>query len=652
MKYLYLVVISLIFFLNIISLTVILAFYNENTNSVYDLPIPNPQRLTNCNFGENHSNINTVYIRNTSSIIKCMPHEYNFSDHEARLYWNYQNYSSCSTKRGDDIRVSRDLITAYCRDGQYAYFGVDNRKQETFRGGRHKIQWEQGTRKFIGNSEFAMVKCNEDSIYSYVFNRFNETTSNRTKKVEKSLAIESKPIAVLLLVFDSISRDSAKRNLEKTIEYLKQESSCGKNISKFSIYDFKLANAESPDTKRNMLPLLYGHSLKRHRQLEAINRYKSNSLLDLQKQYSLWSHFSSLGFVTYFSVDTVFSYFAEFTGNEIQADYVFQNFWKAAQTVYGYQDHLENQRCFGNHNAHFYSMDYTYQFFKNYREHNRFGFVHITAAHEDTGNIKTIDSDLPDFLKSMFDLFDSDKEDFVLFLLADHGRGMDKLQFNIKGNLETLVPMSYIIMNRELEEKMGSRANLDHNIDRLMSRYDINLSLRSLAYIPYGDNYRYQYRNLKEKYLAKDVVNLFDEKISDTRTCADSGIPDDFCICNDFTDVNLDNENELIILDELVSLITRIIEGISINNVESVMKINLRPQGEGWDTIYKVKLSLDSGNIIHAYGNFCNNDRILKTKQILDERIYPFKAFYVGTTNAFLQISHIAPESKFEDEPQ
>ena len=316
--------------------------------------MPPPQRLSNCSLDENCSNISTVYTQNRSSTVTCMPHEYGFSDQEIQSYWNYRNYGSCLIKTADEITLSSNLITAYCQDGNYASFEVDNGRPQSLGGTRHSIYWEQGTRKYFGNPKYIIVRCNKNSIYSYVFNRFNSTVSKNSKKFRKSLPNDSKPIAVLLLVFDSISRDSARRNLKNTIEYLKQEVSCGQNISKFSIYDFKLANANSFDTKRSMLPLLYGHSIDKHKELESSFRYTSNRYIQLQEQHAIWSHFSSLGFVTYFSVDTVFDYFSEFTGREIKADHVFQNFWKVAQAVYGYHDHIENQRCFGKHNAHFY----------------------------------------------------------------------------------------------------------------------------------------------------------------------------------------------------------------------------------------------------------------------------------------------------------
>ena len=93
-----------------------------------------------------------------------------------------------------------------------------------------------------------------------------------------------------------------------------------------------------------------------------------------------------------------------------------------ATKIYSYSEFAENQRCLGSENAHYYSMNHTYQFFNNYKEHNRFGYVHISAAHEDTGNVKTIDDDLLNFLIKMLELFDNKQEDLAIMLIGDHGR--------------------------------------------------------------------------------------------------------------------------------------------------------------------------------------------------------------------------------------
>lgn len=92
--------------------------------------------------------------------------------------------------------------------------------------------------------------------------------------------------------------------------------------------------------------------------------------------------------------------------------------------------------------------------------------------------MRTLDEDLMMFLQKTFEMFDNEDEDFVMFLISDHGRAVEKMSFTVKGYLEAMVPMTYIIMNKELEDALNSQKVLQHNTERLIGRYDINLSLK------------------------------------------------------------------------------------------------------------------------------------------------------------------------------
>lgn len=86
--------------------------------------------------------------------------------------------------------------------------------------------------------------------------------------------------------------------------------------------------------------------------------------------------------------------------------------------MYGYSQSLTKERCIGPKNAHRYMVDLVLDFSETYKNVSRFTYMHINTAHESTGTvISTLDDDLVFFLRKL----SKNDEDFVLFLMADHG---------------------------------------------------------------------------------------------------------------------------------------------------------------------------------------------------------------------------------------
>ena len=634
-------------FANIIVFYLTLQYYRNDSYINYE----SYQILANTSENNIYFTISPINDTSTAPPSGCMLKDYSFSDSEVEEYWNYTTYGKCKTLTNDIITIENNIITAICENGRTASFYIDDGKKQELGGKIPTLSWVEKNSLDLKNAEFVMVRCSNECIYSYVFNRFNPDISNKSQNLTNSLSKEKhKPLAVLLLVFDSISRDSARRNLNSSLQYLRENITESK---RYSLYDFKYANAAAYNTRPNMVQILYGQTESYHKRF--IRKGKSTERKLLLQKDAIWSHYSSLGFVTYFSFDTIFDYLADSTGREITSDHVFTNFCKAGKAAYGYNDLLENQRCFGDRNAHYFSMDHAYQFFENYRNHNRFGYVHITAAHEDTGNVKTIDDDLREFLEKLMRLFDNDEEDFVLFMIGDHGRQNYKLQFKIEGYLDRLIAMTYVIMNKGLEEKINSKEFLEDNLERLIGRFDINLSLKWIANSIYGGYDDNQYQLMKQDYPAKDTVSIFREKVNEMRTCDDIGVPYTLCICRDFLPVNTSDSTEKQILKEITSLAKVFLYQIYQNDTECytltefhidyAMKLRINERLDGGEQLYNLTLSSKNSTTISVSANISTRKRINKTKQVLDETFHPYKYFYIGYTEFFLQISEVRSEN-------
>ena len=498
----------------------------------------------------------------------CTIPDHSFSENEVKLYWDYKPYGKCKTSTNDQISIKDNILYAKCQSGKIPSIQLDDRKPQTFGGKAPRQRWEETSKKDLEDAEYVNVLCEKESTYSYVFSRFKGSVSEKAKNTANLISKTWKPLSVVFIVFDSVSRENSFRFLKKSTNFITKVISTG-NYSNFVSYDFKYSNVADLSTRDNLVRMLYGDTQANHEKIlkgARINSFNPSSIyIDLQEK-ALWSYFSKLGYVTYFSFDTNFDYFGLSTGRYIQTDHQFLNFWKAAKRVYGYTEFKEGQRCLGDQNAHWFSFNHSLQFYNNYRLHNRFGYIHVSAAHENSGNIQTVDEDFEEYLKNILFLFNNTDENLAFVILSDHGRGNTNLNFDKRGFYDHRLPMFFLIMDKDLENKLASKETLKHNTNHLIGRFDINLSLKTIAKVPYQNFDLQEYQNLKSSYSCDDVLSLFHEKISINRTCDNIGVKKELCLCNDYEIVNLDLDHEQIIINEIIEISLEYIKNTLLNN--------------------------------------------------------------------------------------
>ena len=79
---------------------------------------------------------------------------------------------------------------------------------------------------------------------------------------------------------------------------------------KYSFYDFKYAATSGLTTRVNLIPILYGQTMKYHEKFLKGTRLSKDqeSPKHLEPQESAnWTYFSSLGYVTYFNFETLYT---------------------------------------------------------------------------------------------------------------------------------------------------------------------------------------------------------------------------------------------------------------------------------------------------------------------------------------------------------
>ncbi|OMJ95814.1 hypothetical protein SteCoe_708 [Stentor coeruleus] len=598
-----------------------------------------------------YKSLNTT--KNPSS--KCSIPNHVFTPKELIQYFKYKGYGKCSANTLNNIIINNNKIKATCLNDKNPYMYIDNENISLLGGEVSKIKFEAIENADLGNGEYVFIQCDDKEKYAFVFNRFKESVSKKAqeKRLEIANGNFTRPLSVLLLIFDSVSRGSAQRNWPKTMELLES-----KNQKKFTVFDFEKAGAIGLDTRDNIIPVLFGQSEKYHSEFLQDTKLSPSMISPKHAEiqsYALWNYYSNLGYTTLFIYDTVLDYLARSTGRQISADYAFVNFWKAAKRTFGYSEFADNQRCIGTNNALYYSFNYTEQFFINYKGHNRFAYIHTLAAHEDSGNVETIDQDLPDFLNNLFHIHND--EDLVIYMMSDHGRGDSNLAFSHKGYFDHRLVMNYVILSKSLEKSFAMTENLQHNTHELLGRYDINFSLKSLAHLPYGGMSIEDKNKERMKYYV-DVVDIFNEKIKENRNCEDIGYTFDMCPCRDYENIDVNNQEDVEIVNKIIEMSLEHI-GKSRNEreicmepeiikVNEVYKFSFKSEEDGWDTSFKVNYQVQDKNQVYVSAIFALRKRISLLK-ISPSHKFPFDYFVAKGNQVFLQIIDIQIDSECQE---
>lgn len=482
---------------------------------------------------------------------KCIPIGFGYTQEESdKLFDPNASFPNCPEETSEFIKVNHTHLIRNCNESSFYVLGKSP-SEERFGRLEYSFEWEKMSEDIDTlDREFAFVKCAKKRN-AMVFLKFNQKAMDRAKNITKTIADDlglkttPRPLSVFLLIFDSLSRFHMYRNFKKTIEFLNENVVSGKYKDQFVIYDFLVNHAHGENTIPNMIPYLFGYGFKYHSlRLNGVDYTKEENqevFIKIQKD-SIWKQFDKMGFVTMFGFDIIWDFLVPAVGREIKADHVLTNFWKASRGVFGSDNYINKHSCFGSHNSHYYMLKYVKEFLTAYKGVNRFGYTHITTAHEKSGTIiKTVDEDLYEMLKDLLEEFSSyENEDFVLVIAGDHGKHVSETDFVKPGWLENVLPSQLVLMNKELMARLGAHEMFAKSTQRLVSREDWHLTLKHLSVTPYGTLAKDSnlYTHWKKCTDTDFTLSLLLEPAGDQRTCKDLDIEEYMCTCLPFEEIN------------------------------------------------------------------------------------------------------------------
>lgn len=589
----------------------------------------------------------------------CKTFDVVYTKVELSKIFSYRNYKECIPSSNDLISFKNQNLSVVCMGNSKPQYAVDANENEVYGNNKKTLpNWSRSLPDFK-DKQFLLVKCSVRSVFAFVFNRFKKEVSEAANEIRMRLVSDKKNMNVLLMVFDSISKFSFKRNLPKTSKFLEDIGINNQLSKQFSVYNFEKATVAESRTRWNMAQILYGKTWEEAEFVFGKNpdiNLAEKQKLDYQK-HAIWSHYSSLGYVTMFSHNTGLSFLSLLTGNTIKADHVFANFWNHIWGVLNKHDIVNGQKCIGDRNAHDFSFDYTYQFFENYKENNKFAYIHSNAAHEHTGNVITIDDDLLKFLENFLTMIQSRGDNLALFLISDHGHKQKNApEWDIRTLFDVITPTTYLIMTKDIVKKLKAEEILKYNEKQLISRFDINLSLKHLAYAPYNISVDSWYPKAKFEYNNYKTISLFEETPAFDRTCSDIGVEKEFCICSWFEPVE-NNYREKVIRNQMITLFAKYLKKIGKSNlycnvrdrveVAKSESLILKSLEKGLFTVYKIELKTVNNIVISIDFNFCLMSALKKNKyKVVTDKLKPHSIFDISKVTGFLQLQKITLPSE------
>ena len=474
---------------------------------------------------------------------------------DQKLFTLLLGAKDCLTIAQGTYQVSDSKITASCpyKKTPKIYFS----KEIVEKLGKFELNFavvEDQVAEFDSSqNEFFAVDCGGRGKGQMVLKgNFNESIEKKTREVQGRNKKEDdvEQLTVVLLVIDSASRQSFFRNLVKVSKYFNEKFR--KVNEDYAVYDFVFNHAIHSKTLSNLIPILTGQHYKTllsQVQNLTMDNPSHFSSFKSNEQKSLWNYFKSKGFTTLFSYDTVYDYLSTVFGRQISADHILSNFWHLSEKVFQYSDFSERIQCIGDKYPHDYSFSYIQDFIDNYPKSNKFIYSHLSVAHEKSGKrLKIMDESLLNFIQSTLDKHKS--SNLAFFLISDHGRpGGSPVMADSRA--EVILPFNFLIASQSIIKKLKAHQQLKSNTKKLTSRFDLYKTLKFLSHFPY-ENYQNLKKTSQNIETELPAYNLFLDDINERRTCEDVGVPEEFCFCHEWKNVDLADWKKDLALDYIV----------------------------------------------------------------------------------------------------
>ncbi|EGC31699.1 hypothetical protein DICPUDRAFT_99127 [Dictyostelium purpureum] len=366
---------------------------------------------------------------------------------------------------------------------------------------------------------------------------FNEPKlSSFENKIKKMNSAErTKPVDILFILIDALSRAHFKRALPKTFETLQAIQNEGHS----KVFQFFRYHSLKPYSDPNYIALYTGYNSLEYDKLdreiipEKIQNSNNGEPFSFEKNPLFFQSFRNDSYITSWIYPTCEDWFDAYLkvekpniDHELVLPFCSPQVFPLERPFGIFEGPYSiRRRCLGNKHIHDRIFDYINQIFDNYSKVGKIVSAGLMDAHEGTMEvIKIADKQFNRFLGQ--DL-KSKLNDTVLILVGDHGQHMGPYYSWTKGgSIEVAFPVLYIILPTWFTNKYPNvEKNLLENENRLFSPFQLYDTIRALSKYPeFGGIDVFDPNNIKS---SNGLLDPIPEDIS----CSDLAIPHSFCKC-------------------------------------------------------------------------------------------------------------------------
>ncbi|KAH8301108.1 hypothetical protein KR018_001822, partial [Drosophila ironensis] len=372
-------------------------------------------------------------------------------------------------------------------------------------------------------AEGIIVQCSTRNKRIYVNGHATVPVKEAVQKrlEEAANQDEQRPLSVLMLGIDSISRVNLIRAMPKTAQYL---------------YDngwFELAgyNKMDDNTYPNIMAMATGYDF-----MESVRACAPWTEGGLDKCNFVWKLFQQHGYATAFAEDAssinTFNYLKK-GFQRPPTDYYLRPYMTAAEDNLEKTSEAGIPHCLGYKTAAEHVYDYATEFTRRFLNDTYFGFFWTnTHSHSDLSQTSAMDGYMVDYLKAL--VRQGTMENSVVVFFSDHGMRFGPTRLTWSGHMEERLPAMFFWLPERLRKAHPEFVHgLRVNKNRLTTPYDLHVTMKHLLSL----SGRVTLEALGPAPHCPQCHSLF-YPVPRERSCLDVGIEDHWCTCWEYDRVS------------------------------------------------------------------------------------------------------------------
>lgn len=395
------------------------------------------------------------------------------------------------------------------------------------------------------NHEFVKVQCFNTVGVKFGLNyhafiqpkpRVLDQLRSKRRRFRQNYGLK-KPLNVIVVIVDSMSRLNMIRQLPRTRDYL---------LSALEAIEFMGYNKVADNTFPNVIPLLTGKFVS---ELGLITSRVKSAYMD-RFDY-IWKQFAHAGYATFMAEDdpkyTEFNY-KKLGFADPPTDYYYRPLSLAMERERALWSHSHN--CVGDRFEIQILLDWLRDFFRVNENTPSFSFTFLNRlSHDQLNQVKVADGVFLRFLKTLRG--EGHLNDSVLFVMSDHGIRFGAIRQTYIGWMEERLPMLFAVLPKWFKQIYPSHfKQIKINSGRLTTPFDVYETFKDILYLNFTTP-------PTSTTLARGI-SLF-SPVPPHRTCTDAQISIHWCTCTSRTLISTANQNVRKVAEVTVAHINSIV---------------------------------------------------------------------------------------------